>query len=64
MLTWRQIRSGYMTTCRLSENGFFARLGLRSGWEKVILLRFSGRGVCFVYPMSVEAADPWTNSIL
>jgi hypothetical protein len=53
-----------MTTCRLSENGFFARLGLRSGWEKVILLRFSGRGVCFVYPMSVEAADPWTNSIL
>jgi hypothetical protein len=64
LLSWLQIWHGYLATCRLSENEFFARLGLRPGWEKIILLRLSGRCICYVYPMSVEAADSRTNSIL
>lgn len=40
---------------RLWEDSFFAEISMRPGWQGVVLMRFLGRGVLFVYPVNKEA---------
>ena len=55
MVSWLQLWYGYLDVLRLWEDSFFAEISMRPGWQGVVLMRFLGRGVLFVYPVNKEA---------
>ncbi len=55
MVTRLQLWYGFVDVRRLWEGSFFEGVVTRPGWKGVVLLRFFGRGVLFVYPLDKDS---------